>query len=341
MKREDALREFLAAGKEKLDNRRAQFAKRMFDRKQELAERLRAAFGRLARKRQEEGKDCRCLYCSLLRVDMLQGRYVVLVQTVGEDGAPDPDPLEDEIILDDFFECLKEEQAALMRELPRFQGRIGFWDVQNLIASRAVEWFHLMAFLLRFLLQKEENRKELMQLLSGDRPRLILWGEYGGRGEPIFCYDEAPDQDGKLQLLLKQSYSYPCLMQDQFLRSGSYQRLELTERRMEFITFLDCSFQAVSFAGSSLWGARFLNCRFESCSFREADLTMARFENCLFMETDWGQTRFCHTLCRPVFAVEGGRRPDGILEGEEQYDAAIFLYGTGSECEGYHTAGGL
>ena len=87
--------------------------------------------------------------------------------------------------------------------------------------------------------------------ISADSPL----GEYRDRGETIFFYQEKPDREGRLGALLRQSYSYPYILQNQYLRLGEYEKMNLKERRMEYITFEGCSFRDVSFEAASPVGS--------------------------------------------------------------------------------------
>ena len=71
MRREDALREFEAKADAMLTAQEAMFWERLFVRKSQVAARLRESLARLARKAAARKKDCRYIYCSLLRVDLL------------------------------------------------------------------------------------------------------------------------------------------------------------------------------------------------------------------------------------------------------------------------------
>ncbi len=343
MRREEALRDFLKKGDEMLTAREPLFWERLFVRKAEVVSRFRESLVRLARRCGERAKECRYLYCSLLRVDLLKSRYLTLIQAVGEDYALDPDPAEELLDLGDFFDELEDVRAELLQSLPRYNGKVDPGDVRKLTAERAVEWFWKIGFLLRFLLRVPENQEEIMAIIPEQFPRIVRWGEYRDRGETIFFYEEAPDREGeRLKALLRQSYSYPYILQTRYLRRGEYKRISLEEKRMEYAAFEGCSFQDVSFAGAGLFGARFLECRFKNCSFREADLAMARFESCAFQEMDWEGAGFAKTLCLPGPPPGlGGEQKKEILAKEEQYNAAVFLCGTGQEGPGHHSSGGI
>ncbi len=342
MRREDALREFEAKADAMLTAQEAMFWERLFVRKSQVAARLRESLARLARKAAARKKDCRYIYCSLLRVDLLNSRYITLLQAVGEEYALDPEPVEEQLDLGDFFDELEAVRVELVQSLPRYRGKVNPSDVQNLTAARAMEWFRKIGFLLRFVLRDQENQEEILRLVPAEFPRILRWGEYRDRGETIFFYQEKPDREGRLGALLRQSYSYPYILQNQYLRLGEYEKMNLKERRMEYITFEGCSFRDVSFEAASLWGARFLECRFCGCSFRQANLAMACFENCRFGDADWTEAEFGNTLFLPEPPPGvSEEQKSKILVKEEQYNAAVFLCGAGQEGPGHHPSGGI
>ena len=338
MRREEALGDFLKKGGEMLTAREPLFWERLFVRKAEIVSRFRESLTRLERRCGACAKECRYIYCSLLRVDLLKSRYLTLIQAVGEDYALDPDPVEELLDLGDFFDELEAVRVDLIHGLPQYNGKVGAGDVQKLTAERAVEWFWKIGFLLRFLLCVPENREEIMAIIPAKFPRIVRWGEYRDRGETIFFYEEEPDREGeRFKTLLRQSYSYPYN-----LHRGEYERMSLEEKRMEYTAFEGCSFRGVSFAGAGLFGARFLECRFKNCSFREADLAMARFESCEFQNVDWERAGFAKTLCLPGPPPGlSEEQKKEILVKEEQYNAAVFLCGTGQEGPGHHSSGGI
>ena len=343
MRREEALGDFLKKGDEMLTAREPLFWERLFVRKAEIVSRFRESLTRLERRCGACAKECRYIYCSLLRVDLLKSRYLTLIQAVGEDYALDPDPVEELLDLGDFFDELEAVRVDLIHGLPQYNGKVGAGDVQKLTAERAVEWFWKIGFLLRFLLCVPENREEIMAIIPAKFPRIVRWGEYRDRGETIFFYEEEPDREGeRFKTLLRQSYSYPYILQARHLHRGEYEKISLEEKRMEYTAFEGCSFRSVSVAGAGLFGARFLECRFKNCSFREADLAMARFESCEFQDVDWERAGIAKTLCLPGpppgLSVEQKKE---ILVKEEQYNAAVFLCGTGQEGPGHHSSGGI
>ena len=188
-------------------------------------------------------------------MDLLKSRYLTLIQAVGEDYALDPDPVEELLNLGDFFDELEAVRVDLIHGLPQYNGKVGAGDVQKLTAERAVEWFWKIGFLLRFLLCVPENREEIMAIIPAKFPRIVRWGEYRDRGETIFFYEEEPDREGeRFKTLLRQSYSYPYILQARHLHRGEYERMSLEEKRMEYTAFEGCSFRGVSFAGAAFLG---------------------------------------------------------------------------------------
>ena len=138
MRREEALGDFLKKGDEMLTAREPLFWERLFVRKAEIVSRFRESLTRLERRCGACAKECRYIYCSLLRVDLLKSRYLTLIQAVGEDYALDPDPVEELLDLGDFFDELEAVRVDLIHGLPQYNGKVGAGDVQKLTAERAV-----------------------------------------------------------------------------------------------------------------------------------------------------------------------------------------------------------
>ena len=178
MKRQDALGRFREQAGQIIEARDGMFWELLFRRRTELAGRLRDGLERLAGQGAGSRERCRGIYGSFLRTDILDGKYRILLQMVGEGYILDPLPAETWADLQDFFQGLEKAGKDLAKEKLRYAGKVNDWDVRYLIADRVMEHAREIAFLLRFQLWKEENQKEIRMLIPGDVPRILRLGEY-------------------------------------------------------------------------------------------------------------------------------------------------------------------
>ena len=284
----------------------------------------------------------RGIYGSFLWTDLMDGKYRIWLQTVGEGYILEPLEAEAWADLQDFFQGLKMAGKDLAEEKLRYAGKVNDWDVRYLIADRAMEHAREIAFLLRFQLWKEENQREIRTLFPEDSPGILRLGEYRDQGETIFRTDDRPGGEERLKELLRQSFTFPYALQNQYFSRCVFRKLSAGERQLQYITFDGCTLEQISFAGSSLWGARFRNCEIAGCGFSGTDLSMARFENCRFRENDWKDAAFFHTFCSPGSPPGlDGEQQAAVLTEEDQYDGAIFLCGAGQTGQGLHPSGRL
>ena len=342
MKRQDALGRFREQAGQIIEARDGMFWEVLFRRRTELAGRLRDGLERLAGQGAGSRERCRGIYGSFLRTDILDGKYRILLQMVGEGYILDPLPAETWADLQDFFQGLEKAGKDLAKEKLRYAGKVNDWDVRYLIADRVMEHAREIAFLLRFQLWKEENQKEIRMLIPGDVPRILRLGEYRDQGEIIFRTDGRPGGEERMKELLKQSFAFPYALQNQYFTRCAFRKLSAAERQLQYITFDGCVLEQISFAGASLWGARFRDCEITGCSFSGADLSMARFENCRFRDNDWKDAALLHTFCAPGRPPGlGAEQQAEVLTEEGRYDRAIFLCGAGQAGQGLHPSGRL
>ena len=340
MRRQEALERINSLGAEIFREEGRRFWEQLYERREDLTRRFRESLGQMEGFPVSFRQGCRYLCGSFLWTELLAGRYRLMVQALGEGYMKEPLQPEVWVELEDFFSGLLAAQKLLEKEGRYFGGKISRWDLWNLIRKQAVGHFLAIAFLLRFQLQKEENQKEVKELIPPWAPRILRLGEYMGEGEVILFLDSRPEGAKRLKELLKRSFYSPFLLQSHFFGPDRYQKLSARERQLQYIAFQGCWLEQMDFSGSSLWGARFSGCEITGCTFLGADLAMARFENCRFQGNDWEEARFLDTLCLSCLpdGISGGQQ-EGILTQEEQYDRAIFLCGTGQDGQGLHPSG--
>ena len=63
--------------------------------------------------------------------DLLNSRDITLLQAVGEEYALDPEPVEEQLDLGDFFDELEAVRVELVQSLPRYRGKVNPSDVQT------------------------------------------------------------------------------------------------------------------------------------------------------------------------------------------------------------------
>ena len=216
---------------------------------------------------------------SLLRTDLLNRKYNVLVQALDARWYLDTEPLELTFSLDVLFQVLNPVWDQLSDGTRKYIGKVNSCDVDIIMQQLAMECNGLLCHQLRFMLRDIEENKDFAATPKQEA-WYIRWGEYRDNSEIVASADRiAKDQQTWSRSVRK------AAQKEEELVAGYWYGAELgdTDCRnlpMYFINFEDCTLKNISFAHANMTGARFRNCRIEGCSFEETVLRQADFMDC-------------------------------------------------------------
>lgn len=232
---------------------------------------------------------------SLLRIDLLQNQYTVLLQASNVDWYLDEETISVSLDIGILFETLNYLRDELFSESKKYVGKVNKYDVQELVSEKIMAISPLIAHTLRFILRDIEQNKSFQMIPKADF-WVIRWGEYRDQSEIILQVDHYEKTKEDWENALKE-----IVQKEDSLIYSFWYRLEVKEgylknKQLHFIGFEESHLENINFESSAILGARFKKCYLKNCSFKGALLKYSDFRTSHFENVDFSDANLTDAI---------------------------------------------
>ena len=299
MNREEAIKQFNAEQQQRLQEYRILFQKNLEKKLPVFIERFLFVFKEL-RIRLPENQEVTHIYFSILRCDILNRDYRVLVECMGKEWFQDPNMVSLYMTMDFLFEGIDELWDDLLEAVRPYMGKIIQYDIYNMICDTVMECGGYIAEIMRTVSWNIEENNDFCQIKKA-LAWSLLWGEYRG-DTVIIChadYEKKTRRDW--DTFFTQLERKPDVMANGYWYQAGLESCSCSDKNFSYTTFHECILENMNFCNSNLYGARFINCTIRNCQFHKADLRMAKFIDCSWENVTFEQADTTYS----VFSKKG------------------------------------
>lgn len=280
MTRQEALKQMKEEYAEPLAQTKQLFWEQAQEQYETFAQILKQSFHVLREEMEKAGKDnLMHLYFSLLRVDLQNRKYRIMVQAMDAGWYLDEKPVVLTFSVDSLFQMLHPVWDQMLEDSKKYIGKVNTYDISNMMQELAMECNRMLAHQLRFMLRDLEENDDFAKIPK-EETWYIRWGEYRDNSEIVAHVDRIPKGQKQWDRTVRKT-----AQKADALIAGYWYQTDITNtdcqgEQMYFINFEDCTIQNICFDRANLTGARFRNCRLNGCSFKGSILRQAEFTDC-------------------------------------------------------------
>lgn len=238
------------------------------------------------------------LHFSVLKTDVLQRNYNVLVQVQNEQWHLDKHPVEMSFQIDFLFENLSALWDLLLQKSKVYVDKINQYDIREIIFGELDIYCSNIAHILRYALKDLEN-SAVFKEVPLQQFWAVRWGQYRDQSEIILQVDREKKNQKKWNKALIQTKK----QEDRMVFSGWYQAAlkgSVCEgKSMQFITFEECDLENMVFQNCDLSAAVFRRCRLKGCRFIQCTMFDSDFQDTQLEETDFEQSDLTNAVFEP------------------------------------------
>jgi Uncharacterized low-complexity proteins len=287
MERETALQSYRDAVAGKIEDFRGSMEKHLLEHADYLENMVKSGMDSLGGQMIKQGKEYVCfLYLSVLKTDLIAGKYRVFLHGLDMRWYLDDEPAEAYVDAKELFEPFECLRNALEEADSGYGGTVNRYDIQNLLFEELPLIDSMISQILRYRLRDWEE-KGIFDKVVRSPYWLLKWGEYRDRSEFLIQTDRVEKPESAWKEELKKAVHDPEKMMFSYWYKGRCQGKSPQNVDMRFITFEDCVVQDVQFENCNMEGSRFPKSRVSGCSFVGCNLTGADFRNCSFENTSF------------------------------------------------------
>lgn len=280
MTRQEAMKRLKEEYAEALAQTKQLFWEQAQEQYETFAQTLKQLFHSLREEMEKTEKDkLMHLYFSLLRIDLQNRKYRVMVQAMDASWYLDEHPIYLTFSVDDLFQVLHPIWDQMLEGSKKYMGKVNAYDISNMMQELAMECNGLLAHQLRFMLRDIEENKDFANIPK-EETWYIRWGEYRDKSEIVAHVDRIPKDQKQWDRSVRKAEQ----KEDELIAGYWYQtdiaNTNCQGKLMYFINFEDCTIKNICFDRVNLTGARFRNCRLIGCSFKEGILRQTEFTDC-------------------------------------------------------------
>lgn len=226
------------------------------------------------------------IYFSLLRSDMLNDHYQVLVRAMDANWHMDEDAAETTFSIDYLFEPVKELKEKLELDRRKYMGKVNSYDVVNMIQDCVMEWNQILSLQLHYMFRDMEENEDFAQIPKHSTWG-IYWGEYRDESELVAFADREKKEQKDWDRCLRLSKEQEEVMINKFWYEADLKDSDCSNKLLLFSQFENCDLTSLCFDGADLTGVQFRNCSIKKCSFCNANMRQSDFSNCTWEENDF------------------------------------------------------
>ena len=316
MEREELLLQFREEKKQMIENYQMLFSKNLLEQAEKLGELVIENLKLLNQKVKEQKKEpLMFLYFALLKVDVIQKKYQILVQAQDFRWYFDDKAIEFYVPIDFLFESFQTLWEQLYIQSKKYVGKVSVYDVREIMFEELKKCQSSIAHVLRYLLRNVEKEEWFLEIFRTDY-YVIRWGEYRDEAEILLRVDKKKKDQKEWEKELKNSMTQKENMVFSYWYQMELQGVHCEEVEMEFMTLEDCELKEVVFYKVNLSQASFLNSHFINCKFLECELVDASFSGSSFQDT-------CFEKCELTNTIFSSGQVNGL--GLTQEELAVIL----------------
>lgn len=318
MERETALQSYREAVSGKIADFRSNMEKHLVEHAEYLENIVRSGMELLGEQMKKQEKEYVCfLYSSVLKTDLIAGKYRIFFHGLDMRWYLDEEPAEAYVDAAELFEPLERLRNTLEEANSGYGGAVSSYDIQNLLFEELPLMDSMICQILRYRLRDWET-KGIFDKVVRSPYWLLKWGEYRDRAEFLLQTDRVEKSDSAWKEELKKAAHDPEKLVFSYWYKGKCQGKDPQNLDMRFITFEDCMVQDVKFENCNMEGSRFPQSRISGCCFDGCNLSGADFRNCSFENTSFAGAE----LTAAIFPAES----IPFLEISAQQLQAIQIY---------------
>jgi hypothetical protein len=238
----------------------------------------------LRQKIEEEGKEEVAYFqFSLLRMDILEKKYTVLLHAYNGMWYLDEAPICVSFQLDFLFDAINQLRQKLTLEAKKYVGKINRYDAEHLAVEEAFNYSSILAHSLRFVFQHMEQNEDFMAIPK-TKKWSVKWGEYKDKSELLLQRDREEKEENAWQDALEQVEQKEDILVYSYWYKETIPESSCSGLQLLFMGFEESTLSGVDFSEAVMLGAQFKNCIIRGCQFTKASLTGADFRGSTFEE---------------------------------------------------------
>lgn len=291
MDRAAALQEYREAVQERRTEFRQGMAAHLAEHGEELEDVVRTAMKLVGEQMAETGKEYVCaLYISLLKTDLISGRYRFLCHGLDMRWYLDDEPIEVYVEGGELLAPLRELWGVLEQESQGYGGAVNAYDARNLLFEELPFLDAAVCSILRWRLRDWEE-KGIFDPVARSPYWMLKWGEYRDRTEMLVQTDRVEKDADAWKAEVANAAHEPGALVFGYWYRGTWGGKDCKGLDMRFSTFEEATLDGIAFLECNLEGSRFRKstlsgCRFEGSSLRGADFRGCSFEGTSFEGAD-------------------------------------------------------
>ena len=245
MERETALQSYRDAVAGKIEDFRGSMEKHLLEHADYLENMVKSGMDSLGGQMIKQGKEYVCfLYLSVLKTDLIAGKYRVFLHGLDMRWYLDDEPAEAYVDAKELFEPFECLRNALEEADSGYGGTVNRYDIQNLLFEELPLIDSMISQILRYRLRDWEE-KGIFDKVVRSPYWLLKWGEYRDRSEFLIQTDRVEKPESAWKEELKKAVHDPEKMMFSYWYKGRCQGKSPQNVDMRFITFEDCVVQDV------------------------------------------------------------------------------------------------
>lgn len=284
MTRQEALEQFREETAPVLEQCRNTFSENLVENMDKLTATLKKSIADIRAEAERLDKEPIMFFTyALLRFDVLEQTYKVLLQARDARWYMDTEPAETTFFMEYLFHALKGVREKMLEESRKYLGKVNAYDVANLIQQVVMDCNSLLAQQLRFIFRDVEENPDFEAIKKTDT-WVVYWGEYRGNVEMIAHVDREKKNQLDWDRALRRTQNVETEMIFSFWYEAVLKDSDCKGKLLYFIQFENCTLENICFDEAVLSGARFRNCVIKNCTFRDAEIRQADFSNCTWSD---------------------------------------------------------
>ncbi len=212
----------------------------------------------------------RILQFQIMRTDLYQKKYRIEVCGYNKKWYLDEERTTAYVDIEFLFEPFKELAAVLEEDLLKYMGAVSQYDIDNIVNEFFISCYNRSATGIRkdFLLFDEwliQHKK------SYRKPYRVMWGDYRGRADVLFCQDKPGKTSDEL-----------CTACEEDKKDG-HLFFSFVDSDLKDITLTEERFAYLNMKRSKLKKVNFEKCEFGECLFMESIMDWCSYaDNCFY-----------------------------------------------------------
>lgn len=290
MDREMALEAYKKAALEKSAAFRNFMSEFVLEHADDLEELVKTAVNNLSKQIQKQKKESICfLYFSVLRIDLLQKKYRVLLLGLDGNWYLDKQPAEVYTNAEWLFEPFEKFCDSLTALNHGYGVFINEYDIHALLFDELKLINNMICQVLRYRLRDWE-KKEIFKDIPLALYWNLNWGEYRDKTELLIQTDRSKKEESVWKEALLKAAKNEENMVFSYWYEGTYENEKIKELDLRFITFEKSVLKNITFEHCNLEGSRFIETDFSECKFENCNLWGADFRKCTFQKASFSDS---------------------------------------------------